>query len=149
MNACGCCVPDTATDDLVPDCGDAPAPMNASIPNVLLIGDSISMGTAATEGKPPYNPLGYGWGVRDALAVADIAQVQHNGGWFIAGQAGPSSKGVQCIGHWLGSGKWDVVHLNHGLHDIDKVCHCPRMHLAHYHRPFKDHSGIYTVLVSL
>ena len=110
MNACGCCVPDTATDDLVPDCGDAPAPMNASIPNVLLIGDSISMGTAATEGKPPYNPLGYGWGVRDALAVADIAQVQHNGGWFIAGQAGPSSKGVRCIGHWLGSGMlWILI----------------------------------------
>ncbi len=31
---------------------------------------------------------------------------------------GPSSRGVASLDEWLGSGKWDVVHFNFGLHDI-------------------------------
>ena len=30
-------------------CGDAPAPLNASLPNVLMIGDSISMPGSGCE----------------------------------------------------------------------------------------------------
>ena len=66
-----------------------------------------------------YIPLGYGWDVRDALEPVGLASVQHNGGWLLAGQAGASSHGAECIDRWLGSGPWDIVHVNFGLHDID------------------------------
>ena len=32
---------------------------------------------------------------------------------------GSGKHGAECIDHWLGSGGWDVVHVNFGLHDID------------------------------
>ena len=56
------------------DCGMPPEPLNASVPNVLLIGDSISMGTAGTDAKG--TPLGYGWGVQAMLEGDDVAKVQ-------------------------------------------------------------------------
>ena len=104
----------------VPDCGPPPAPLNSSVPNVLLIGDSISMGTGNdTYPDGGFIPLGYGWDVQASLEPVGLAQVQHNGGWYLAGQAGASKHGIECIDHWLGSGGWDVVHVNFGLHDID------------------------------
>jgi len=136
----------------VPDCGPPPAPLNATVPNVLLIGDSsecshccapslllfpchpssaaltpllalppaVSMGTGGDKYPDgSYIPLGYGWDVRDALEPVGLASVQHNGGWLLAGQAGASSRGAACIDRWLGSGPWDIVHVNFGLHDID------------------------------
>ncbi|KAL1526653.1 hypothetical protein AB1Y20_015357 [Prymnesium parvum] len=95
-------------------CGPPPTAHNKSLPNVLLIGDSISMGDA----DPTVETLGYGSAVRRLLESPSLAFVQHNGGWLKEGQAGPSSKGVRCIAHWLGAEKWDVVHMNHGLHDV-------------------------------
>ena len=44
---------------------------NRSIPNVLLIGDSISMGRT----------VGYGWAAEQMLESVGMASVQHNGGW--------------------------------------------------------------------
>ena len=93
-------------------CGRPPLPHNRSIPNVLLVGDSISMGRT----------IGYGWAAKHMLESVGMASVQHNGGWEgDAGQAGPSSKGVACLEYWLGTERWDVIHLNHGLHDVAKA----------------------------
>ena len=71
-----------------------------ALPRVLIIGDSISIGytpplTAILEGK---------------------AIVVHN-----EGNAGPSSRGVENLEAWLGDGNWDVIHINHGLHDLKYV----------------------------
>lgn len=114
------------------DCGSAPEQLSSSLPNVLLIGDSISMGTGGKDASS--DPLGYGWDVQKELQEMGLAKVQHNGGWFIGGQAGPSTKGVQCIDAWLGPAlsnnvsnatQYDVIHFNHGLHDIDESEYVP------------------------
>lgn len=103
-----------------PDCGPPPAPLNQSVPNVLLIGDSISMGTGGDKYPDgSWIPLGYGWDVQQSLEPVGLAQVQHDGGWLLEGQAGASTHGAACIDHWLGDGLWDVVHVNFGLHDVD------------------------------
>jgi len=69
----------------------------AGLPRVLLIGDSISMG--------------YTIPVRELLkGKANVHRILTNGG--------PTSNGVEHIGEWLGSGKWDVIHFNWGLHDL-------------------------------
>lgn len=75
----------------------APIQDVAGLPRVLLIGDSISMGyTLPTrrllEGK------------------ANVHRIPTNGG--------PTKNGVANIDKWLGTGKWDVIHFNHGIHDL-------------------------------
>ena len=67
------------------------------LPRVLLIGDSISMG--------------YTMPVRELLkGKANIHRVPENGG--------PTKNGIAKINAWLGSGKWDVIHFNWGIHDL-------------------------------
>jgi hypothetical protein len=108
-------------------------------PNVLLIGDSISM-------PVPFTPGGYGVNARQLLTEAGM-QVWHNGGWGSVralhfrlshsfshtnlkspcaeqgGQASNTVKGLECTnastpGNWLNvSGKYDVIHFNFGLHE--------------------------------
>lgn len=69
----------------------------AGLPRVLLIGDSISIGYTAP--------------VRDLLkGKANVHRPLTN--------CGPTTKGVQEIDKWLGTGKWDVIHFNWGLHDL-------------------------------
>lgn len=99
-------------------CGPPPTPHGRNTSTVLLIGDSISMGALESLGG---DEMGYGAAVSRMLDRMGRVDVQHNGGWSDAGQAGPSSKGVQCIRHWLGTQQWDVVHANFGLHDIAKA----------------------------
>lgn len=81
----------------------APNPVLAAVadvpglPRVLLIGDSISMG--------------YTLGVRTNLAgKANVHRPAEN--------CGDTARGVSSIDKWLGSGKWDVIHFNFGLHDL-------------------------------
>jgi lysophospholipase L1-like esterase len=72
---------------------------NPSLPRVMIIGDSIS--------------VGYTDGVREELAgQANVYRVQ--------GNAGPSSSGVENVQRWIasGNGGWDVIHFNFGLHDL-------------------------------
>lgn len=102
---------------LTTDCGPPPLALNRSLPNVLLIGDSISLAIADNCSIP--RVLGYGWKVQRFLQ--EQAAVQHSGGWYAEGNAANTIKGVTCIRHWLGSARWDVVHLNFGLHDIDEA----------------------------
>ena len=75
----------------------APIEDVAGLPRVLLIGDSISMGyTLPTrkllEGK------------------ANVHRIPTNGG--------PTKNGIANIDKWLGTGKWDVIHFNWGIHDL-------------------------------
>jgi len=67
------------------------------LPNVLLIGDSIS--------------IGYTVDVRKRLkGKADVFRIPTNGKY--------ASYGSKNIDKWLGNGKWDVIHFNWGLWDI-------------------------------
>lgn len=81
----------------------APNPVFAQIadtpglPRVLLLGDSISMG--------------YTLPVRAALqGKANVHRPGEN--------CGDTARGVQSLDKWLGTGKWDVIHFNFGLHDL-------------------------------
>lgn len=67
------------------------------LPRVLLIGDSIS--------------IGYTLPTRKLLAdVANVHRIPANGG--------PTSRGLANIDKWLGTGDWDVIHFNWGIHDL-------------------------------
>jgi acyl-CoA thioesterase-1 len=71
-----------------------------TLPRVLLIGDSIS--------------IGYSLPVRKLLSgKANVHRVP--------GNAGPSSNGVYMIDSWLGEKPWDVIHFNFGLHDLKRL----------------------------
>lgn len=75
----------------------APIEDVAGLPRVLLIGDSIS--------------IGYTLPVRKLLeGKANVHRIPQNGG--------PSKNGVANLDKWLGTGKWDVIHFNHGIHDL-------------------------------
>lgn len=71
-----------------------------SLPRVLLIGDSVSRG--------------YTQATRKALAgQANVHRAPAN--------CGPTASGIRNIDAWLvsapGSGTWDVIHFNFGIHD--------------------------------
>jgi acyl-CoA thioesterase-1 len=71
-----------------------------SLPHVLIIGDSISIGyfkptQALLEGK---------------------AVVVHN-----PGNAAHTANGLKGLTEWLGDTQWDVIHFNHGLHDLKYI----------------------------
>ncbi len=69
----------------------------AGRPRVLLIGDSIS--------------IGYTLPVRKLLeGKANVHRIPTNGG--------PTKNGVASIAKWLGTGPWDVIHFNWGIHDL-------------------------------
>ncbi|CAA6679262.1 SGNH/GDSL hydrolase family protein [Lentimonas sp. CC4] len=72
---------------------------DAALPNVLLIGDSIS--------------IGYTIPVRERLAgKANVYRVPTNGGW--------TYRGLQELSQWLSDVEWDVIHFNWGLHDLKR-----------------------------
>ena len=72
-------------------------PDTPGLPRVLLIGDSIS--------------VGYTIPVRELLrGKANVHRIPENGG--------PTITGLKQLASWLGSGKWDVIHFNWGLHDL-------------------------------
>ncbi|MFA6563343.1 MAG: SGNH/GDSL hydrolase family protein [Verrucomicrobiia bacterium] len=75
----------------------APVTDDSKLPRVLLIGDSIS--------------IGYTVPVRELLnGKANLHRIPVNGG--------PTITGLKELSKWLGSGKWDVIHFNWGLHDL-------------------------------
>lgn len=68
-----------------------------SLPDVLLIGDSIS--------------IGYTVPVREMLkGKANVYRIPENGG--------PTTRGLEKYDEWLKCGCYDVVHFNWGLHDL-------------------------------
>jgi acyl-CoA thioesterase-1 len=67
------------------------------LPRVLIIGDSVS--------------CGYTLPLRAALAgVANVHRPPQN--------CGSTAVGLQNLDRWLGDETWDVIHFNHGLHDL-------------------------------
>ncbi len=74
-----------------------PPVIQKGLPNVLLIGDSIS--------------IGYMLPAREQLkGVANVFRPPSN--------CGPTTNGVAKLDQWLGDRKWDVIHFNFGLHDL-------------------------------
>lgn len=71
--------------------------LNPNLPNVLIIGDSTS--------------IGYTGPVRTQLKGK--ANVIHN-----PGNAQGTTLGLIKLKEWLGNTKWDVIHFNWGLHDL-------------------------------
>ena len=74
--------------------------MDPNLPNVLIIGDSISIGYTGTV----------------SAKLAGKANVIHN-----PGNAEGTKLGVEKLQEWLGDTKWDVIHFNWGLHDLKHV----------------------------
>lgn len=71
--------------------------ISESLPNVLILGDSISIGYTAQ--------------VRDGLkGVANVVRPKAN--------CGDTKMGLAGIEEWLGDTKWDVIHFNWGLWDL-------------------------------
>ncbi len=67
------------------------------LPRILLIGDSIS--------------IGYTREVRQRFTGrANVHRPPEN--------CGPTVLGLEQLDSWLGSGRWDVIHFNFGLHDL-------------------------------
>ncbi|QTN31358.1 amidohydrolase family protein [Akkermansiaceae bacterium] len=72
-------------------------PTDPKLPNVLILGDSISIG---------YTPA-----VRDGLkGRANLIRPKEN--------CGDTRMGLAGIDKWLGDTKWDVIHFNWGLWDL-------------------------------
>ncbi len=96
-------------------CGNLTLPLSSTKPNLLIIGDSISM-------PVPYTPGGYFVNVYEALSAT--WEVQHAGGAFGGGQCSNTVKGLLCtntsyLDNYLNfTGTFDVVHMNYGLHDL-------------------------------
>lgn len=65
--------------------------------NVLIIGDSISIGYTKVVVKE----------------LADVANVVHN-----PGNGKNTANGLEYIDEWLADTKWDVIHFNWGLWDL-------------------------------
>ncbi len=80
--------------------GGAAAGGTNSLPRILIIGDSISIG---------YTPY-----VRTLLT--NRAVVVHN-----PGNAMHTRHGLANLDAWLGTDRWDVIHFNFGLHDLKHV----------------------------
>lgn len=71
-----------------------------SLPHVLIVGDSISIGYF----KPTQALL-------ESKAI-----VVHN-----PGNAAHTANGLKRLTEWLGDTSWDVIHFNHGLHDLKYI----------------------------
>lgn len=77
-----------------------------SLPNVLIIGDSISLG---------YTPF-----VQEMLkGKANVYRPTTADGGRLNCEG--TTKGVKMIDEWLATKKWDVIHFNFGLHDLKHV----------------------------
>jgi acyl-CoA thioesterase-1 len=76
------------------------------LPNVLIIGDSISMG--------------YTKYVKEMLkGKANVFRPTHENGSFL--NCHGTTRGVERMDEWLSINKWDVIHFNFGLHDLKHV----------------------------
>ncbi|MDR3709728.1 MAG: SGNH/GDSL hydrolase family protein [Capsulimonadaceae bacterium] len=89
----------TAEPGAVTNAAALPDAERSKLPNVLIIGDSIS--------------LGYTDNVRKLLeGRANVYRSE--------GNAGPTSTGIAHVDDWISAHdvKWDVIHFNFGLHDL-------------------------------
>jgi len=75
----------------------ANADFNVDLPNILIIGDSISIGYTV--------PV-----IEQLNGVANVKRVNTN--------CGDTNSGTKYLQRWLGNTQWDVIHFNWGLHDL-------------------------------
>ena len=73
------------------------ATVDKKLPNVLILGDSISIGYTVAVRK-------------GLLRTANVIRPKAN--------CGDTRAGLANIDQWLGDTKWDVIHFNWGLHDL-------------------------------
>ena len=85
------------TPELDLDALNTEAPKQAGLPNVLIIGDSISIGYT--------QPV-----IEQLKGAANVQRVKAN--------CGDTQRGLQSLHAWLGDTQWDVIHFNWGLHDL-------------------------------
>ena len=77
-----------------------------SLPNVMLLGDSVS--------------IGYTNFVQEMLkGKANVNRAKDAKGGF--DNCWGTTKGLENLDLWLGDTKWDVIHFNFGLHDLKHV----------------------------
>ncbi len=75
-------------------------------PNVLIIGDSISIG---------YTPF-----IKEIISFrANVSRPMQEDGKPENCQG--TTNGVKNIKRWIGDTKWDIIHFNFGLHDLKHV----------------------------
>lgn len=92
-------------------------PPSTTLPNVLVIGDSVSIGYVGVV----------------ANELKDVAKVQH-GPWDVSdGGAGDTANGVACLDRYLvtqtqASVKWDLITFNFGLHNLDNSSRCESLY---------------------
>ena len=79
---------------------------NKKLPNVLIIGDSISIG---------YYPF-----VKEMMKEKALVTRPFKEDGSPENCQG-TTNGVKNIDRWLGDAKWDLIHFNFGLHDIKHV----------------------------
>lgn len=87
-------------------CEEEPTQDDKNRPQVLIIGDSISLG---------YTPVLQGM----LYGKVDITRPANDGGGWINCEG--TKKGVELIDDWLALGEFDVIHFNFGLHDLKHV----------------------------
>lgn len=76
------------------------------VPNVLILGDSISIG---------YTPF-----VKEYLkGIANVYRPVFENGSYENCQG--TTNGLLHIDRWIGSRHWDIIHFNFGLHDLKHV----------------------------
>ena len=96
---------------------------SATLPNVLVIGDSIS---GNGTGYMDYLPEVLG-GLANALQTGSVSDngvaVEAEGEVSNKGPCGTSYGVIECVDTWLGDGGWDAISFNWGLHDI-----CPKLY---------------------
>ncbi len=91
----------TTLSALLSGCATENSPAKpAHAAKVLIIGDSISIGY--------FEPT--------KQLLAGKAEVYHN-----PGNAAHTRHGLAELDAWLGDTSWDVIHFNHGLHDLKYV----------------------------
>jgi acyl-CoA thioesterase-1 len=80
---------------------DAPPPnADSKLPQILIIGDSISMG---------YTPF-----VKEMMkGKAEVVHPREN--------CAATVVGLKDLSAWLGDTKWEVIHFNWGLHDLKHI----------------------------
>eukprot|EP00118_Oscarella_pearsei_P025183 m.307676 g.307676 ORF g.307676 m.307676 type:complete len:223 (+) comp42611_c0_seq1:53-721(+) len=89
-----CCSAEVAPPS---ECGAGPHKSNTSLPQYLIIGDSISIG---------YSPIL----IKNLTGKYEAQHINVNGG--------TSARGKECLNLWLGNRTWDLISFNFGLHDL-------------------------------
>eukprot|EP01009_Symbiontida_sp_KSa7_P010110 NODE_919_length_722_cov_1398.246657_g710_i0.p1 GENE.NODE_919_length_722_cov_1398.246657_g710_i0~~NODE_919_length_722_cov_1398.246657_g710_i0.p1 ORF type:complete len:222 (+),score=57.26 NODE_919_length_722_cov_1398.246657_g710_i0:30-668(+) len=85
-------------------------PPSTTLPNCLVIGDSVSIGYTGVVVKE----------------LQSVCKVQHGPYDVADGGAGSTAYGQACLDNWLRTQaqqpvKWDVIQFNFGLHDLDNA----------------------------